>query len=180
MKSKRFIWLAAAALIVTGGTSVELLAQNQQKPANEQRQPRQNTNTPDRANAQRPGAPGANGGIAGRGMDQLNLTEQQKQKMAQIREKYKAQMQQLRNSNLTPEQKRERSRQLMEAQQKEIKAVLTPEQNKKLEEWQKNRPAPRAPRVDQPRSGANRPDGQGQRPSQNQGQTRTQSGGTGK
>lgn len=188
MKSKRYIWLAAAALVVTGGTSIELLAQNQQRPSNEQRQPRQN------ANAQRPGgpgAPGAPGAMMGRGLEQLNLTEQQKQKIAQIREKYRVQLQQVRDSNQTPEQKRERTRKLMEAQHKEVQAVLTPEQKKKLEEWQKNRPAPGTPGVGQrpgagqqrpgagqPRPGTNRPAGQGQRPAQ--GQSRSQSGSSSK
>jgi Spy/CpxP family protein refolding chaperone len=65
----------------------------------------------------------------------LNLSEDQRQKLAVLRESYKAKAETLRNDNtLTKEQKRERLQQLMVQQREEMKTILTAEQINQLQD----------------------------------------------
>jgi Spy/CpxP family protein refolding chaperone len=65
----------------------------------------------------------------------LNLSEDQRQKLAVLRESYKVKAETLRNDNtLTKEQKRERLQQLMVQQREEMKTILTAEQINQLQD----------------------------------------------
>jgi periplasmic protein CpxP/Spy len=67
----------------------------------------------------------------------LNLTEEQKTKLRPILMDERQQMEAVRNdSSLSPEQKMAKAQQIREAAGPKIKAVLTPEQLKKLSEMQ--------------------------------------------
>jgi Spy/CpxP family protein refolding chaperone len=75
------------------------------------------------------------------GMQQeLNLTQDQKTKMQQIRTDYRSKFEALRNDKaLTQEQKRAKMQELMQAQQAQMKSVLTKEQAEKMEAQRKER-----------------------------------------
>ncbi len=100
-----------------------------------------------------PGGPGGPGG-GGRGgpniemlTEQLSLTADQKTKLEPILKAQGQKMQDLRkDESLSQEQRREKSRSLREAGQKEIEAVLTPEQIKKFEEMRQRGGGPRGER----------------------------------
>jgi Spy/CpxP family protein refolding chaperone len=65
----------------------------------------------------------------------LNLSDDQRQKLALLRENYKTKAEALRNDNsLTKEQKRERLQQLMNQQREEMKTILTDDQIKQLQD----------------------------------------------
>ena len=82
------------------------------------------------------GPDGRRGGFGmARMAKQLNLTDQQKTQIKSMREATHQQLQALRNdTSLTPEQKRERARQLMEQSQAQFQSVLTPEQQQQLKD----------------------------------------------
>lgn len=64
---------------------------------------------------------------------ELNLTAEQQEKMKTIRSSYKPKMQALRNdASLTPEQKKEKIKELMNQQKEEMKTVLSEEQQEKM------------------------------------------------
>ncbi len=66
---------------------------------------------------------------------QLNLTEQQKSQIQPILQAQHQQMGALRSdTSLTAEQKRQRAKQIREQTHSQIQAILTPEQQKQLEE----------------------------------------------
>lgn len=65
---------------------------------------------------------------------ELNLTEDQQEKVAEIRSSYKTKMQTLRNDSSIPQdQKRNKMQELMKQQQAELKSVLTKEQFEKMQ-----------------------------------------------
>jgi Spy/CpxP family protein refolding chaperone len=71
---------------------------------------------------------------------ELGLTQEQKDKMAEIRTDYKSQFEALRNDNsLTKEQKKNKMHDLMKAQQEQMKTVLTKEQIEKMRSHKKDR-----------------------------------------
>ena len=82
-------------------------------------------------------------GARGEGFQkELNLTQDQQAKMAQIRSEYRTKFEALRNDNsLTQEQKRTKMQDLMKAQQEQVKTILTKEQIEKMESARKERSA---------------------------------------
>lgn len=69
---------------------------------------------------------------------ELNLTQDQKDKMAKIRTDFKSQFENLRNDNsLSKEDKQTKMRELMKAQQEQMKTVLTKEQIEKMQSLRK-------------------------------------------
>ena len=91
-----------------------------------------------------------NGGIGGGtrgggigGLDQLDLTAEQKEKVAAIQKSQAEKMQALYANQDTPREERAtKMRELMQATQTQIDAVLTADQKKKQEELRKNAPQP--------------------------------------
>jgi Spy/CpxP family protein refolding chaperone len=70
---------------------------------------------------------------------ELNLTAEQQEKMKTIRSTYKPKMQALRNdASLTPEQKKEKIKELMNQQKEEMKTVLSEEQQEKMKSMRKD------------------------------------------
>ncbi|MGB9587715.1 MAG: Spy/CpxP family protein refolding chaperone, partial [Armatimonadota bacterium] len=66
---------------------------------------------------------------------QLDLTEDQKAKIQEIRKSTHEQLKALKaDTSLTPEAKKTKAREIIEAQRSQILGVLTPEQQKKLEQ----------------------------------------------
>ncbi|MCU7547850.1 hypothetical protein OCK74_01935 [Chitinophagaceae bacterium LB-8] len=64
---------------------------------------------------------------------ELNLSDDQQEKVAQIRSSYRTKMQTLRNdSSISQDQKREKMQELMKQQQEELRSVLTKEQFEKM------------------------------------------------
>jgi Spy/CpxP family protein refolding chaperone len=64
---------------------------------------------------------------------ELNLTEDQQEKVAKIRSSYRTKMQDLRGDNaLSQDQKKTKMQELMKQQQEEMKSVLTKEQIEKM------------------------------------------------
>jgi Spy/CpxP family protein refolding chaperone len=84
-------------------------------------------------------------GGRGRGGDmakELNLTTDQQAKVAAIRTENKAKLDAVRNdASLTQEQKRSKVAEIMKAQGEQMKSVLTTEQQQKMKEARKARPA---------------------------------------
>lgn len=73
---------------------------------------------------------------------ELNLTQDQQDKMAKIRTDFRSQFETLRNDNsLTQEQKRAKMHNLMKQQQEQMKTVLTKEQLEKMQSLRKQRSA---------------------------------------
>ena len=73
---------------------------------------------------------------------ELNLTQDQKDKMAKIRTDFKSQFETLRNDNsLSKEDKKTKMHELMKAQQEQMKTVLTKEQLEKMQSLRKDHPA---------------------------------------
>jgi Spy/CpxP family protein refolding chaperone len=71
---------------------------------------------------------------------ELGLTQDQKDKMAKIRTDFRSQFESLRNdNNLSKEQKKTKMRDLMKAQQEQMKTVLTKEQIEKMQSLRKER-----------------------------------------
>lgn len=93
-----------------------------------------------------PGAGGFGGGLRGggiAGLDKLDLTAEQKEKVAAIQKEQREKLQALFQDQNTPREERAtKMRELMQGIQTQIEAVLTAEQKKKLEEIRKNTPAP--------------------------------------
>jgi len=74
-------------------------------------------------------------------MDALNLTADQKQQMAKLREENRAAMESVRkDATLTQEQKKEKMNQLRKQQQERMKTILTAEQLQKMETMKKEHP----------------------------------------
>lgn len=72
---------------------------------------------------------------AGRRFQALNLTEQQKQQLQPVFQSTRQQMQALRSdSTLTPEQRRERMKEIRQNQMAQMKSILTPEQQQQLQQ----------------------------------------------
>ena len=93
---------------------------------------------PGRPPGGRPGMRMGPGG-GGRWLDQLNLTPAQKTKVDAIMKKQGEQMRAVFNSKMTDEQKRAKWKAISDANNKQIRALLTPAQQKKWDEMQKNR-----------------------------------------
>lgn len=71
---------------------------------------------------------------------ELGLTDEQKVRMDKIRTDFRSQFETLRNDkNLSREQKREKMKELMKAQQEQTKSILTKEQIEKMESMRKER-----------------------------------------
>ena len=69
---------------------------------------------------------------------ELNLTQDQKDKMAKIRTDFKSRFETLRNDNsLSKEDRQTKMRELMKAQQEQMKTVLTKEQVEKMQSLRK-------------------------------------------
>lgn len=72
--------------------------------------------------------------------EELGLTADQEADIKQVFEESRPQMQELHeNSSLSPEQKREQMRQIMEANRAKIRALLTPEQQAKFDQMKPKR-----------------------------------------
>ena len=88
-------------------------------------------------------------GMKGEGMErrqnmenELNLTQDQKDKMAKARENARTQMESIRNDKtLTEDQKKEKMMSLRKQQQEEMKKILTQEQIEKMKSQKKDRGA---------------------------------------
>src|SRR5262245_36430164 len=66
---------------------------------------------------------------------ELNLTQEQREKIRPVLEEHSKQMRELRNdTSLTPEQRRDKARAMMMETHEKIAAVLTPEQKGKLKQ----------------------------------------------
>lgn len=75
------------------------------------------------------------GGGMHRTLENLNLTEDQKQKLQPVLEEQRKQMMALReDTNLTAEDRRRRMREIQSGFQSKLQPILTEEQRKKLEE----------------------------------------------
>lgn len=90
---------------------------------------------------------------------QLRLTEEQKVRIREIVRRSREQARQIReDTSLTPEQKRERLRELRRSTRQEISSVLTPEQREKMRrlwawrwrQWQRWRAWMDTPRIAPP------------------------------
>lgn len=74
------------------------------------------------------------------GMNDLNLTQDQKTRMNTIRQGFKEESEAIKNDeNLTKEQKIEKSRQFRKSQQEQMKSILTPDQKTKMKAAKKHR-----------------------------------------
>ncbi|MBL8047815.1 MAG: hypothetical protein JNJ45_03945 [Chthonomonas sp.] len=93
------------------------------------------------------GGDGPRGGMRGGGIkmfaDKLNLTADQKAKLAKLDEAMKAEFGKMRSSNLPQEQKREKMRSMMKSHMEKVQAILTKEQKAKLEQLMKEARAKR-------------------------------------
>jgi Spy/CpxP family protein refolding chaperone len=73
---------------------------------------------------------------------QLNLTDQQKTQMQSLMQNQRLQAQAVRNdSSLTPQQKQDKLKQLRETNHQQMMAILTPEQQQKVEQFRSEHPA---------------------------------------
>lgn len=89
----------------------------------------------------------------GYGLEQLDLTQAQKDRIAAIRQDSLQQVQAIRlDTTLTPQQKTERIAAIRNAGHEQVLQVLTPEQRQKLEEWRAS-----SPRAGQKKAGVDRP-----------------------
>lgn len=71
----------------------------------------------------------------------LNLTDEQKSKLQPLFEEHRKQMQSLwQDTSLTPEQRREKAKELRQANHQQMLAILTPEQQQKLQQMRADRP----------------------------------------
>lgn len=78
----------------------------------------------------------------GRIAEELNLTAEQKPKVEAVMKDAAEKRKALRDDTaLTPEQRREKMKTIAEESKTKMKEILTPEQQAKMEELQKNRPA---------------------------------------
>ena len=77
----------------------------------------------------------------GRGkMESLNLSDDQKSRMAKMRESYKGQFEAIKdNKSLTDEQRKEQMKALKQKQHEEMKSILTKEQAEKIQSSKKPR-----------------------------------------
>ncbi|WP_460569300.1 hypothetical protein [Flaviaesturariibacter terrae] len=95
----------------------------------------------DTIQGRRPGPGEARGQRGGRMQEmqkELNLTADQQARLKAIREEYRPKMEAIRNDNsLTQEQKKTRAKELMKAQQEQMKSVLTAEQQQKMKSLRK-------------------------------------------
>ena len=69
----------------------------------------------------------------------LNLTADQEARMKQVRESYKAKFEALSTEKLTQDERRAKAKELMQAQQEEMKSILTKEQQEKMQSLKKDR-----------------------------------------
>jgi Spy/CpxP family protein refolding chaperone len=77
---------------------------------------------------------------SGRGFQALNLTDQQKQQLKPVFQSTRQQMQALRSdTTLTPEQKREKMKEIRQNQMAQMKSILTPEQQQQLHQMRGRR-----------------------------------------
>lgn len=77
---------------------------------------------------------------AGRGLQALNLTEQQKEQLKPVFQSTRQQMQALRtDTTLTAEQKREKMKEIRQNQMAQMKSILTPEQQQQLQQMRGQR-----------------------------------------
>ena len=82
----------------------------------------------------------AEGFKAGRGLQALNLTDQQKQELKPVFQSTHQQMQALRSdTTLTPEQKREKMKEIRQNQMSQMKSILTPDQLQQLHQMRGRR-----------------------------------------
>ncbi|TCJ13343.1 hypothetical protein EPD60_13210 [Flaviaesturariibacter flavus] len=96
----------------------------------------------DRDTIRRHGGPGGEYGKHGEGFgkmqQELNLTAAQQEKMKSIRQDYKGRLDALRNNTaISQEEKRKQQHELMKAQMEQMKSVLTPEQQQKMQQLRK-------------------------------------------
>ena len=74
-------------------------------------------------------------GFQGRGLQALNLTDQQKEQIKPIFDNTRQQVQALRgDTSLTPEQRRQKLQEIRSNQQTQLNAILTPEQQQQLQQ----------------------------------------------
>jgi len=91
----------------------------------------------------------------------IGVTAQQRKQLDAIDEKYRQKAKELRDADLTREQRRSRMMELIQARQAEVDRVLTPEQKKKREQWieehRKKRRAEMGERRERPAGDQDRP-----------------------
>ncbi|RYZ20347.1 MAG: hypothetical protein EOO16_16965 [Chitinophagaceae bacterium] len=84
------------------------------------------------------GQHGKRGEGFGKMQQELNLTAAQQDKMKSIRQDYKGRLDALRNNTgISQEEKRKQHQELMKAQMEQMKTVLTPEQQQKMQQLRK-------------------------------------------
>ncbi|BCW99360.1 MAG: hypothetical protein KatS3mg024_2187 [Armatimonadota bacterium] len=92
----------------------------------------------------------------------IGVTAQQRKQLEAIDEKYRNKAKELRGADLTPEQRRAKMKNLIEARQAEVDKVLTPEQKKKRQQWmeeqRKKRQAEMGQRRERPAGAQGRPE----------------------
>ena len=80
------------------------------------------------------------GFAAGKMAGALNLTDAQKEQMKPIFQSTRQQMQAVRqDTSLTQEQRRQKMQEIRQSQQAQMKSILTPEQQQKMEQFRNNR-----------------------------------------
>lgn len=80
------------------------------------------------------------GGRRFQGLQALNLTQQQKDQLKPIFQSGRQQMQALRSdSSLTPDQRREKMKEIRQNQQAQLNSILTPEQQQQLQQMHQHR-----------------------------------------
>lgn len=81
-----------------------------------------------------------NGGHRFQGLQALNLTQQQKDQLKPIFQSSRQQMQALRSdTSLTPDQRREKMKEIRQNQQAQLNSILTPEQQQQLQQMHQHR-----------------------------------------
>jgi protein CpxP len=119
------------ALLAVGGAlliATAVLAQG--SPSGQQPAPQ--------APAQQPSTPGAAAPNQGAPLGKLGLSDDQKKQIHDIRQQTQQHIESVRNdSSLSPQQKRDKIRELHRTADQSIDGVLTPEQRKKYDAWRK-------------------------------------------
>ncbi|MGQ9809292.1 MAG: hypothetical protein ACUVS8_12330 [Armatimonadota bacterium] len=161
MRISRILMLAAMPAAILAWQVTGLEAQSGASKAPAKSQSGQAVSKP--APGQRPGPGMRDWGARREEMYKaIGVTPQQKKQLDAIDEKYRKKAMELRGANLTPEQRRTKMKDLMEARQAEVDTVLSPEQNKKqiqwMEEQRKKRQAEMGQRRERPAGAQGRPE----------------------
>ncbi|WP_207496427.1 hypothetical protein [Aridibaculum aurantiacum] len=80
-------------------------------------------------------------------LSELNLTDAQKSQLKAQNETFRKQMEELKNSNLSDDQKKERRQEIIKQRREQLQSILTPEQKQKAQELKKDFGAKRGARA---------------------------------